>query len=294
MPIWDILLDTLLDSLKTLPFLFLVYLLMEFLEHRASDRLTHTLSHAKGFSIPLGGVLGLVPQCGMSVAVANLYTGRVVSVGTMLAVFIATSDEAVPVLLSHPEGAARLLPLLGLKLFWAVLGGFVAELLFTGLRKTSCSNDCHHDTERKERARHFCQHCGCENSIFRSALRHTVKTFLFLVAVVLFLNVITQAIGEDRLSAFLTGNAVWAPFLSALVGLIPNCAPSVIISELYFTGALSLGSTVAGLSAGAGLGLAVLLRMDRDVKKNLLILVYLYGFSVTAGIVTDLLLALLF
>lgn len=296
---WDtvleILEETLHHGLLTLPFLFGAYLLLEWIEHRTGEKLRHSLGHAGKYSVPLGAAIGLVPQCGFSVAASNLYAGRLISAGTLLAVFVATSDEAIPVLLADPAGGTKILPLIGLKFAFALLAGYLADLVFFRRKTTAdCAHDhCGHDDERDEATHELCKHCGCEGGIFRSALHHTAETFLFLLIVLLVITIATTLVGEDALAKVLLADSVFSPFLTALIGLLPNCAPSVLISELFVEGTLSLGATIAGLSSGAGLGIAMLFKINRDKKKNLQILLYLYLFAVLAGILTDLVCKLL-
>ena len=286
----DILTDTVLDGLKMLPFLFGAYLLLEWIEHRSGSKLRHRLSHSGRYSVPLGAAIGLIPQCGFSVAASNLFAGRLITTGTLLAVFLATSDEAIPVMLASPNGAGKILPLLGLKLLFAVIGGYLADcLFFRQTHEKQCeTTHCHHDDEREEATHELCAHCGCQGGILKSALRHTAETFLFLLIVLLLINTVTTLLGEERLASILLAGTFWSPIVTALIGLIPNCAPSVLISELYLKGTLTIGATVAGLSAGAGLGLAMLFKINPNQKQNFRILAFLYVFSVAAGILTDL------
>lgn len=286
----DILTDTALDGLKMLPFLFGAYLLLEWIEHRSGSKLRHRLSHSGRYSVPLGAAIGLIPQCGFSVAASNLFAGRLITTGTLLAVFLATSDEAVPVMLASPNGAGKILPLLGLKLLFAVIGGYLADcLFFRRAHEKQCeTTHCHHDDEREEATHELCAHCGCQGGILKSTLHHTAETFLFLLIVLLLINTVTTLLGEERLASILLAGTFWSPIVTALIGLIPNCAPSVLISELYLNGTLTIGATVAGLSAGAGLGLAMLFKINPSQKQNFRILAFLYVFSVAAGILTDL------
>lgn len=286
----DILTDTALDGLKMLPFLFGAYLLLEWIEHRSGSKFRHRLSHSGRYSVPLGAAIGLIPQCGFSVAASNLFAGRLITTGTLLAVFLATSDEAVPVMLASPNGAGKILPLLGLKLLFAVIGGYLADcLFFRWAHEKQCeTTHCHHDDEREEATHELCAHCGCQGGILKSTLHHTAETFLFLLIVLLLINTATTLLGEERLASILLAGTFWSPIVTALIGLIPNCAPSVLISELYLNGTLTIGATVAGLSAGAGLGLAMLFKINPNQKQNFRILAFLYVFSVAAGILTDL------
>lgn len=286
----DILTDTALDGLKMLPFLFGAYLLLEWIEHRSGSKFRHRLSHSGRYSVPLGAAIGLIPQCGFSVAASNLFAGRLITTGTLLAVFLATSDESVPVMLASPNGAGKILPLLGLKLLFAVIGGYLADcLFFRRAHEKQCeTTHCHHDDEREEATHELCAHCGCQGGILKSTLHHTAETFLFLLIVLLLINTATTLLGEERLASILLAGTFWSPIVTALIGLIPNCAPSVLISELYLNGTLTIGATVAGLSAGAGLGLAMLFKINPNQKQNFRILAFLYVFSVAAGILTDL------
>lgn len=274
----DVLLDALLDAGKALPFLFGAYLFLEFLEHRASGRLTGLLSHAGPLGPVLGAGLGLIPQCGVSVAAANLYAGRVIGPGTLLAVFLATSDEALPILLANPGAGENILRLLGVKFVAAAVFGVVIELTARRLRPApqplvDLCEDGHHEHE----------------GIFRAAARHTGKVFLFLLLVNAALGLGIHLVGEENISRFLLSGSVWQPLLAALIGFIPNCAASVILTELYLAGSLSFGSAIAGLCTGAGMGLLVLFRANKAPRENLALAAALYVCAVLAGCAAGLL-----
>ncbi len=279
----DVLLDALLDTLKALPFLLGAYLLIEFLEHRleheGGGRLSAVLSKLGPLG-PLGGaVLGCVPQCGFSVAAANFFAGRLISPGTLLAVFLATSDEAFPILLSQPQAMPDLLRLIGVKLVAAALFGLLTDLVCKRFLKLDPGEPFHD----------LCKDCGCEHGgIFRSALRHTGKVFLFLLAINAGLGLAIHLVGEEAISRFLLSGTVFQPLLAALLGFIPNCAASVILTELYLAGSLSFGSAAAGLCTGAGLGLAVLFRTNKRLKENLALTGALYVAAAVTGVVCDL------
>ncbi len=274
----DILLDSIFDTLKALPFLFGAYLLLEFLERRASGKLVSALRGPLG---PVGGaVLGCVPQCGFSVAAANFYAGRLISPGTLLAVFLATSDEAVPLLLSRPEAMPDLLRLLGVKLIAAISLGLLTDLVSQRILKRSQEPPFHD----------FCEECGCEEKgVLRAALHHTGEVVLLLFLVNLALSYAIYFIGEDALSRFLLSGSIFQPFLAALLGFIPNCAASVLLTELYLAGSLSFGSVVAGLCTGAGLGLIVLFQVNRRLRENLTLAGVLYAAAVFTGLICNLL-----
>lgn len=273
----DILLDTVLDALKTLPFLFGAYLVIEFIEHRAADKFAAWLARFGKAGSVVGALLGIVPQCGFSVAAANLYSNRMITAGTLLAVFISTSDEAIPVLLSNPQSAGKVLPLIAAKFILAAVAGLVID--FSGVLKP--------DTKDESAVVELHSHCHTEGhgGLLKSTLHHTIETFIFLILVMLALNIVIAFIGESALEGFLMNGTIFQPILSGLVGLIPNCAASVVISQLYAEGAISFGSAIAGLSAGAGVGLLVLFRTDLDKRECIKISAMLFAISVLTGMI---------
>ncbi len=274
---------TISDTITMLPFLLGAYLLLEYLEHRSSDRMAGLLSRSGGWGPVGGALLGVVPQCGFSVAAANLYAGKIITTGTLVAVFISTSDEAIPVLLSNPGGAGKVLPLLGAKVLVAVVAGLPVDLLERRLHRAQ-TQPIQPDFQQ------VCGHCGCsQHGIFRAALRHTLHIFAFIFIFTFFFNIALDLFGQAALSRLLLVGNVFQPAVMALFGFIPNCATSVLLTRLYLTGSLSFGSVVAGLSTGAGVGLMVLLRANRNIKQNLRVMGYLYAAAVAAGTLIELL-----
>ena len=271
------------DTITMLPFLFGAYLLLEYIEHRSSAKLPQLLARSGGWGPVGGALLGVVPQCGFSVAAANLYAGKVITTGTLVAVFISTSDEAIPVLLSNPEGVGKILPLLAVKVVVAIAAGLFIDLLE---RKSRNAQAHHHDHDFDQ----VCSHCGCsEHGILRSALTHTLQIYLFIFLFTFAFNIAIELIGEDRLSSFMLVGNILQPAVAALFGFIPNCATSVLLTRLYLTGSLSFGSVVAGLCTGAGVGLVVLLRANHSQKENLRIIGYLYAVAAVVGTLIELL-----
>ncbi len=268
---------TLEDSLKMLPFLFAAYLLVEYMEHKSAGKLQKILQSGK-FGVAGGAVMGCLPQCGFSVIAANLYAGRLISVGTLIAVFLATSDEAVAVLLANPRHAGMVLPLLAVKLVVAILAGLITDMLGRRFYRTT-------PEEGEENLHHLCEHCGCEHGMIKPAIKHTAGTFLFILIVNLILHFLMEHVGEQALGSILMSGSFLQPLIAGAVGFIPSCASSVILTELYIAGGISFGSAVAGLCTGAGVGLAVLLRANRNWKDNLRIVSTLYLAGVIAGIV---------
>lgn len=268
----DILLDTLIDSLKILPFLFITYLIIEYIGHKSAGSVTAGL---KRYGVVGGALLGSFPQCGFSVAGANLYTNKVISIGTLIAVFISTSDEAIPVILANSGSLDIILRLIGTKIFIAIIAGFIADRLFSKYFNV--------ENLKSVRHHHFHECHDCHGGILRSALKHTVNIFIFMVITIFLMNVAISLIGEENLSRVLLTDSILQPAIAALIGFIPNCASSIIITQLFLQGSLSFGSAVAGLCTGAGVGLIVLFKVNKNIKENIKIMLYIYVIAVLAG-----------
>ena len=277
----DLILDCVMDTLKTLPFLFVTYLLMEYIEHRTSDRTKGMIRRAGKWGPLLGGVLGLIPQCGFSAAAASFFSGRVITLGTLLAVFLSTSDEMLPILISSQAPLGTIGRILAMKAVIGILAGFLADFVFRKYNQRKIGSIIHSICEH--------EHCDCEHSIVKSALRHTVSIALFILAVTLALNIIIGLIGEESLGSLILNWPVAGELLAGLIGLIPNCASSVVITTLYMEGAMSQGAMMAGLLVGSGVGLLVLFRTNRNMKENLKITAMLYVMGVAGGMAVGLL-----
>lgn len=264
--------ESALDCLKMLPFLFAAYLVIEYIEHYQSARLGRLLAHNSRFGFAVGGVLGLAPQCGFSAMAADLYAARVITPGTLLAVLLATSDEALPLLLAAGDGRG-VLRLLGLKLGWAMACGFALDRLaarrwggWSG-RADDCDCNDHRETER----------------VLPAALRHTAQVFLLVLGLTLALSVLLEAVGEPRLAAALTQVGPLQVPLAALAGLVPNCAVSVLLMRLYTEGLIGFGTLFGGLCSGAGMGLIVLWRTVPRRQDSLRLTGVLYLCAVAGG-----------
>ncbi|WP_206459783.1 putative manganese transporter [Anaerovorax sp. IOR16] len=278
----EVLIDTLFDGIRMLPFLLAAYLLIEFIEHRSSEKLQKVLVESGKYG-PLGGAaLGAFPQCGFSVAAANFYSGKMITRGTLLAVFLSTSDEAIPVLLAVPGSGKVLLKLIAIKILIGLIAGFVIDYID---RKRGLASDIIQSGEACE----LCDDCHCEKGIFSAAVRHTSTIFLFILAVSFILNTIFYYVDEVTMSAFLMADSILQPFLTGLFGLIPNCAASLVLTQLFLSGGIRFGSIVAGLCTGAGIGFAVLFKTNRNLKDNLKITFLLYAIGVGSGLLIDLL-----
>lgn len=272
----DIILDTLLDTAKLIPFLFLTYLAMEYLEHKTGDGSWKLIQRAGKFGPVIGGVLGIVPQCGFSAAASNLYAGRVVTLGTLMAIYLSTSDEMLPILISEQAPIGNILKILAAKALIGILAGLVIDFV---LRKKG--------VEEHEHIHDICEHehCHCEKGILRSAISHTLQIAAFILIVSFALNLLLYFGGEEVLANLILNRRILGPVLAGIVGLIPNCAGSVVITQLYLQGAMSIGAAMAGLLTGSGVGILVLLRVNHNRVENAKILGLLYAIGVLAGII---------
>ena len=281
----DVIIDTLIDSLKLLPFLFISYLLIEFIEHKSSKSLEKILKNSGKFGPVIGSILGLVPQCGFSVTAANLYAGRVITLGTLIAVFLSTSDEAIPVLLSHPDSAPQIFKLLAFKLLIGILAGIIIDFIFR--KKHNLKKDIE---EVHEHMHNMCSHCDCnhDHGILRPTSKHSTNRFIFTLIVAFILNTVIYFIGQEKLSTLLMSGTIFQPLIAGLIGLIPNCASSVLLTELYIAGNISFASVIAGLCTGAGIGMVVLFKVNHDFKQNLKILGTIYAIGSISGIIIGL------
>ncbi len=276
----DVILDTLLDTAKLLPFLFLTYLLMEFLEHKSGDATGKLLKKSGAIGPLVGGLLGIIPQCGFSTAAAGLYAGRVITVGTLLSVWLSTSDEMLPILISKGVSIGFLLRFLGVKLLCGVVAGFAVDAV---CRLFGKKNDDVHIEDICER-----EHCKCGDHFALSALKHTVKITLFLLVIGFILNTVIYLIGEDKIAGLVLDRPLLSNLLASLVGLIPNCASSVVLSELYLSGVIGIGSMLSGLLVNAGVGVLVLFRNNRPVSDSVRVVAVLFCIGFLCGVLTDL------
>ncbi len=257
----DILKDSVIDTLKLVPFLFVTYLLMEYLEHKMSEKTQAAVSKAGRYGPVIGGILGIIPQCGFSASAASLYSGRIISLGTLLAVFLSTSDEMLPIFISEKVGAAKIIEILLIKAVTAVIIGIAADIIVRMFRHEPTGIDIHCICED--------DNCNCEeDGILKSAVKHTLQITLFIFIVSLALDTVMRFLGEDRLSEVFVSVPVLGCVISSLVGLIPNCAASVVITELYISGIISAGAMISGLLTGSGIGLLVLFRTNKHRKKE--------------------------
>ena len=279
----DTLLDALIDTLKLVPFLFITYLILEFIEEKAEQGSIKLVSRSHLWGPVVGSLLGVIPQCGFSASASNLFAQRLISAGTLIAVFLSTSDEMLPILISNAVPAGTIFKILGVKLLTGVLAGLFADRVLRLCRRDGEEIDLH-ELCREE-------NCHCEErGVFLSALLHTLQIAGFVLAVNVALNLIIHFVGQEELAGLILNRPVIGPILSGLVGLIPNCAASILITQLYLGGAMTAGSLFSGLLTASGVGLLVLFRVNRRaMRDNVKILCFVFVFSVLAGILLDLL-----
>ena len=279
------------DTLYLIPFLFVTYLVMEWLEHKTGGKAQAAVQRAGAAGPIVGAVVGVVPQCGFSAVAATLWAGRVITLGTLFAVFLSTSDEMLPIFLAEAvpgNTIAEQVPLivilkiLGAKIVVGMVMGFVVDAGMRLARRIDAPLHIHDLCER--------DHCHChdgEGGILKSALKHTLQVTVFIFVITIVLNGVLEVVGEDALGEFLSANPVLSVFGSALVGLVPNCAASVVIAQLYVSGVLGSGAMLAGLLVSAGVGLLVLVRTNRHWKQNVAIIVGLYAMGVFWGLIAN-------
>ena len=278
----EIFLHGLLDTLKIIPFLFLTYLLMEFIEHRAGEKAESFMKRAGIFAPAVGGALGAVPQCGFSAAASNLYAGRIISMGTIVAVFLSTSDEMIPILLSGRVAVGTVALVVLYKTVVGIAVGFAVDFAFRLMKRESEKINIDAICDEDD--------CHCERGIWYSALHHTVTISLFVLLITFAINAMVFFVGEEKLGAVMYGKPVISHIIAAIFGLIPNCAASVALTTLCTDGLITAGTMMSGLFSGAGVGLLVLFKVNKKVKENLMIV----GIVLLAGVVFGLLADLIF
>lgn len=268
-----IFLHSFIDSLKILPFLFIAFLIIEIIEHKLSEKSKKIIGNSGKFGPVVGAFLGLIPQCGFSVVATNLYVTRILSLGTLISIYLATSDEMLPIMISNNIDITIILQILLIKLFIGIFFGVLIDFFFRNKRISADYTIC--DDE----------HCHCEEGVLVSSLKHTVHIFVFIFLVNFVITLIMETLESSIISSIFMRDSIFAPFVISLLGLIPNCASSVIITELFLNNAISFGSLIAGLLANSGMALLVLFKSNKNLKENFMVLGLLYFISVISGII---------
>lgn len=269
---------TLLDVLKIVPFLYLAFLVIEYIEHRLSKKNIKALTKSKKYGPLTGGLLGMIPQCGFSVLATNLYSGRIITVGTLIAVYLSTSDEMLPILLSHNMPVIRAITILLLKAGIGIILGFIIDLCFKKLFSD------------KKKIEEICvkENCHCHQNLFFASLKHTLSITLYILIATFIIGLLIENIETTKLSKILFQGNPLSYLILGLIGLIPNCASSVMITELYLNEVISFGNMMGGLLTSSGVGLLVLFRTNKNLKQNLIIMAIVYIIGILAGMLIDL------
>ena len=274
----EIILDTILDSLKLIPFLFVAFLIIELIEHKLTDKNKNILIKSKKIGPILGSLLGAVPQCGFSVMATNLYVTRIITLGTLISIYLSTSDEMLIVMLSENIDISIIIKIILIKIIFGIIYGLIIDKIAIN-KKT-----------KEEENYEICndKHCDCKHGIVLSSIKHTIHITLFIFIITLILNTIFNYVGEDYLSKIFLTNTIFGTFITSLIGLIPNCASSVILTELYINNSISIGALIGGLLTSSGTSLLVLFKNNKNIKENLKIVLLLYSLGVISGIIIEL------
>jgi len=276
----DSIIDAFIDTIKIIPYLFVAFLILEFLEHKLSHKNEDFLRKNKKYGPIIGGILGGLPQCGFSTMASSLFSSKVITMGTVVAVFLSTSDEMLPIMVSESVSITSILTIIGFKVLIGIVVGLAVDFIF----KKKYEKEHIHDLCSRD-------HCDCEHDgLFKSSLKHTIKIAFFILIANVFINLIIFLIGEDVLKQFLEGGNIFTYFISSLIGLIPNCASSVIITELYLSNLISIGTLFSGLLTGSGIGLLLLFKNNDNKLENFTILGIVYFIGVFVGLLVDIIL----
>ena len=274
----EVILDTIVDSLKLIPFLLVAFLIIELLEHKLNNKTKHIITKSKKVGPIIGSLLGVIPQCGFSVMATNLYITRIITLGTLISIYLSTSDEMLIIMISEKVEISLILKILLIKILFGIVYGLIIDKIINKKKKYKETNYELCDEE----------HCDCNHSILLSAIKHTLHITLFIFIITLIINTIFTLLGDNYLSKILLNNSILSPFITSLIGLIPNCAASVILTELYLNSTISLGALIGGLLTSSGSSLLVLIKNNKNQKENLSIILLLYALGVLSGIIIEL------
>ena len=272
---------TLIDTINLVPFLFITYIIMELIEHYAGEKTENVIKKSGKFGPVLGAILGVIPQCGMSAVAANFYSARIITRGTLIAIFLSTSDEMLPILISEGTNISLILQILAIKVVIGIGVGIIIDLLSKKIKSEEKYKEIHNICEH--------EHCHCEeDGVVSSSIKHTVQIFAYIFVISLVLNIFIHEIGEDKIAGLLVNVPFIGPLIASIIGVIPNCASSVILTQLYLENIITMGSMIAGLLVNSGVGLLVLFKVNKNLKENLGILGILYAVGAISGILLDL------
>lgn len=270
---FEVIKDTVIDTLKLIPFLWITFYFIELIEHKYQKKSQNIIKKSGKYGPILGGILGCFPQCGFSVMATNLYITKIISLGTLISIYLSTSDEMLPILLSEKSDIKTILSIIGVKVLIGIIAGIIIDLIFKKRKEHSIQEICEHE------------HCHCEKSILASSIHHTLNTIIFIFITSFFINILMNYGLEQYLKNIFHTSSILTPFLSSLIGLIPNCGASIILTELYLNHILSFSSLISGLLTGSGVALLVLFKNNKNTKENLFILFLIYTIGVFSGLI---------
>ena len=278
---FEVIQETIIDVIKLIPFLFITYLIMEYIEHKTSEKAKKTIKKAGKWGCVWGSFLGIFPQCGFSASATNLYAARVITLGSLISVYLSTSDEMLPILISEAVPFSTILKILIIKLIIGMISGILIDVFLRIKNKGK---------EDEEKIVDLCEeeHCHCDhNGIIKSSIKHTINITLFILVVSFIINVFIKLIGEETISHLLLNRPILGPMVAGLIGLIPNCVSSVTLTQMYLQNLITSATMISGLLVGAGVGLAVLFKINKKIKENIKIVILLYSIGVISGIVLE-------
>lgn len=278
----EVLLDGLIDVLKLIPFLFIAFIILEYIEHKMSKKNKDILSKNKKVGPIVGSLLGAFPQCGFSSLATNLFSSRVITLGTLIAVYLSTSDEMLPLMIANKINVLTIIKIIGTKFIVGLIFGYLIDLVYRKKHMNEEKIDSHihdmcHDHD-----------CHCEDGILKSSIIHTLKITLYIFIATILIGSLIYFIGEDNIKNILKHGNILTYFLASIIGLIPNCASSVIVTELYLNGMISVGTLLSGTLTGAGVGLLILFKENKHIKENLMVVSIIYFIGVLIGFLFDL------
>ena len=270
----EIIIDTLLDIIKILPFLFIAFIIIEYTEHKLKSKSTNIIKKSGKLGPIIGSILGAIPQCGFSVMATNLYITRIISLGTLISIYLSTSDEMLLIMLAEKTPISNIINIITIKILIGMFCGFLIDL-FIKNKKENNYDICKHD------------HCDCEHNFINSAIKHTLKTSAFILLITFILNIGFDYIGEGKIKTIFNHNNLLTPFISSIIGLIPNCGASVILTELYLNNVLTLAQSIAGLLTNSGVALLILFKSNHNIKENIKIIGILYIIGTVSGLILE-------
>lgn len=270
----DIILDTLSDGIKLIPFLFVAFLIIELIEHKFNKKTKNIIKKSGKYGPIIGSLFGLIPQCGFSVIATNFYITRVISIGTLFAVYLSTSDEMLPIMLSEGSSFKTILCILLIKFICGIVFGLIIDKI---IRRKNI---------KLEYDYHLCDedHCDCSHSVMKSSIKHTINTLFFVLIISFIVNILFEYFGTEVISKMFMKDNLFGPFVGSLIGLIPNCGASIALTELFLKGAINMGTCIAGLLTGSGVAIIVLFKSNKNLKENIFIVTVLYLIGVLIGI----------